>query len=280
MRHYSQTLRALGITTTLLFSVYTYADDDAPKPTSAGDIGGNVKSFFGNLGKGVTIRKAYDEYDVVSRGIIPGKGAGYCLKGEPMPHLNSASNQVNLALVPCSTLEQSGQFQRVAKAATSASPSGVAAGTNDGGVAPDPTKQCTQHHVAVDNGTGDQYCMRKDGTVVGITHYAKKADGSGYDMAYEPLKQSVSIGVLKVGGGVDSNGNTTLPGNVQAGWDKVDRIQKEGMEKIQADSAARESTNAEKSMIRKAAFEKCKPLISSDNSQMDAFKGCVKNATK
>lgn len=156
--------------------------------------------------------------------------------------------------------------------------SGAGGGSNAAQV--DPSKQCTQHHVPVDNGTGDQYCMRKDGTVVGIIHYTRKTDGSGYDMAYEPFKQSVSIGVLKAGGGVDSSGNTTLPANVQAGWDNVDRIQKEGMAKIQADSAARESANADKSMMRRAAMDKCKPLIKGGDAQMTAFKACFKEATQ
>jgi hypothetical protein len=54
---YGQSVRALGIATALIFSVHALAEDDGSKPTSAADIGGNVKSFFDNLGKGVTIRK-------------------------------------------------------------------------------------------------------------------------------------------------------------------------------------------------------------------------------
>jgi hypothetical protein len=280
MQHYcNQLLRALEITTALLFSVHAYADDDVPKPTSAGDIGGNIKSFFGNLGKGVAVRKPYEEYDVVSRGIVPGRGPGYCLKGEPMPHLESASNQVSLAVIPCKTLEETGQFQRVTKAATAtASPSGAAGSTDRQFV--DTSNTCTYHLVPTSDGTGDQWCMVKDGRVIGRSHYTMNKTTGQYDETFTRLKEPVNIGVLKAGGGVDSNGKVTLPANVQAGWDNVDRIQREGTARIQAESAARESANADKSMMRKAAFEKCKPLISSDNSQMDAFKACVKNATK
>lgn len=107
-RNRIHTLRAVAITTTLIFNAYAHADGDGTQPSSAADVGGNTKSFFGKLGTGVAIRKPYAAYDVVSRGVVPGRGPGYCLHGEPMPHLESASNQVNLALVPCKTLEESG----------------------------------------------------------------------------------------------------------------------------------------------------------------------------
>lgn len=280
MPHYcNQSLLVFGITTALLFSVHAYADDDVPKPTSAGDISGNIKSFFGNLGKGVTVRKPYEEYDVVSRGVIPGKGAGYCLKGEPMPHIESAPNQVNLALIPCKTLEGTGQFQRVAKATTAAATTGGASGSTDREFV-DTSKICTYGQVPTRDGTGDQWCTMQDGMVIGRSHYTMNKATGNYEETLTRLKKPVSIGVLKAGGGVDNNGNATLPANVQAGWDNVDRIQKEGTARIQAESAARESANAERTMTRKAAFEKCKPLISSDNAQMTAFKACVKNATQ
>ena len=80
--------------------------------------------------------------------------------------------------------------------------------------------------------------------------------------------------------GVREDASVAAPTNVQASWDKVDRIKNEGIKKNEADSAARDSANADKDLMRKAAFEKCKPLISGDNSQMDAFKACFKNATK
>ncbi|MEQ1601459.1 MAG: hypothetical protein ABL885_06790 [Methylophilaceae bacterium] len=77
-----------------------------------------------------------------------------------------------------------------------------------------------------------------------------------------------------------AGGGSSRPAAAQAGWDKVDRIQLEGTARIEAESAARESANAEKSVMRKAAFEKCKPLINSDNSKMDAFKACFRDATR
>ncbi len=36
----------------------------------------------------------------------------------------------------------------------------------------------------------------------------------------------------------------------------------------------------ERSLIRKAAYEKCKPLLATDNARMDAFKACFNNALK
>lgn len=262
MAQKARILALAAVAAAALFSASPSLAQDRPlqvasndtRPTSAGDIQGNVNSFFGNVGKGIVVRGAYDPYDVVSRGVVPGKGPGYCLKGESLPHLEgAAANQVSLSLAPCSVLEQSGAFQRVAKAATS-TPS--AQGVNDAqGTAVDPTKVCTQLHVPVDNGTGDQYCMRKDGTVVGLIHYTRKTNGPGYDMAYEPLKQSVSIGVLKAGGGVASNGNVVLPANVQAGWDNVDAMKAQGLAKIQADQAARDAQLARNNATRKQAFK-------------------------
>ena len=270
------TLWALAFTAA--FTAHAYADDDPPKPTSAGDVSGNIKSFFNGLGKGVTVRKPYEEYDVVSRGVVPGRGAGYCLKGEPMPHLDSAANQVNLALIPCKTLEETGQFQRVTKAATGASPSAAGGGSNAAAV--DPSKQCTYHQIPTRDGTGDQWCVMKDGQAIGRVHYVMNKATGNYEQEFTRFAKPVSSGVLTAGGGVGSGGNAALPANVQAGWDNVDRIKADGMKKIEADSAARTSANAEKSMLRKAAFAKCKPLIGGDNGKMDAFKACVHDATQ
>jgi hypothetical protein len=80
--------------------------------------------------------------------------------------------------------------------------------------------------------------------------------------------------------GTRADGSFALSENVQAGWDKVDRIQREGIAKIEADGAARDSANSEKSIMRQAAFEKCRPLIQGDNSKMEAFKTCFNNAIK
>lgn len=143
----------------------------------------------------------------------------------------------------------------------------------------DPSKYCTQSMVPVDDGTGDQWCTRHDAMVIGRVHFEMNKGTGNYEQRFTRFDKAVSIGILQEGGKVDSQGNVTLPSNVQAGWDKVDRIQKEGNAKIQADMEARDASNAEKSMTRKAAFEKCKPLIKTDNAKMDAFKACVKEAT-
>lgn len=230
------------------------ASNDTARPTSAGDISGNVSSFFGNLGKGVTIRKPYEEYDVVSRGVVPGKGPGYCLKGESMPHLNSASNVVSLGVIPCSTLEQSGAFQRVAKAATATSPSGVA-GATGGEAAIDPSKQCTYFQKPVDDGTGDQWCMMRDGMVIGRVHYVMNKETGNYEQTLTRLKKPVSSGILSAGGGVDGAGNVKLPANVQAGWDNLDAMKAQGLAKIQADQATRDSQTASNRQARKEAFK-------------------------
>ncbi|TAK91030.1 MAG: hypothetical protein EPO06_06855 [Burkholderiaceae bacterium] len=80
--------------------------------------------------------------------------------------------------------------------------------------------------------------------------------------------------------GLRADGSAAPQENVQAGWNKVDQTQREGMAKNEADSAARQSASADQSMLRKAAYEKCKPLIGSDNSKMEAFKSCYNNALK
>ena len=77
-----------------------------------------------------------------------------------------------------------------------------------------------------------------------------------------------------------ADGSTVLPANVQAGWDNVDRIQREGAARIQAQGADQQSANADRALLRKAAFEKCKPLIKGDNAKMEAFKACVAKATE
>ena len=101
-----------------------------------------------------------------------------------------------------------------------------------------------------------------------------------YEDQFTRFENPVSIGVLTAGGGVGKGGNATLPANAQAGWDNVDRIRNDGIKKIEADNAARTAANAEKSMTRKAAYEKCKPLIGGDTGKMDAFKACVHDATQ
>jgi hypothetical protein len=269
-RFHQPALWALGFTA--VFTAHAYADDDPPKPTSAGDVGGNIKSFFNGLGKGVTVRQPYAEYDVVSRGVVPGRGAGYCLKGEPMPHLESAANQVNLALIPCKTLEEAGQFQRVTNGATAASP---AQGVGGSAASVDPSKQCTYHQIPIRDGTGDQWCVMKDGHAIGRVHYVMNKTTGNYEQEFTRFEKPVSSGVLTAGGG-----NPALPANAQAGWDNLDRMKADGFKKIEADSAARASANAEKSMTRKAAYAKCKPLIDGDNAKMDAFKACVHDATQ
>jgi len=277
--HFSQALRALAFTTALLSGACAFAADETPKPATAGDVGGNGKGFFGNLGKGVTIRKPYEEYAVVSRGIVPGKGPGYCLMGESLPHLESAPSTVNLALVPCKTLEDAGQFQRVANAATPASSPGQAGRTGDA-ASIDPSKQCTYFHKPVGDGTGDQWCMMRDGMVIGRVHYEMNKQTGNYEPTLTRLEKPVSIGILAAGGSVDSKGNVKLPDNVQAGWDKVDRMKDEGAARVKAESEATQAANADKSVMRKAAMEKCKPLIKGDDAKMTAFKACFKDATQ
>lgn len=245
----------VGVTPTMAAqSSVQVASNGTARPTSAGDIPGNVNSFFNGLGKGVTERKPYEEYEIVSRGTVPGKGPGYCLKGEAMPHLSSAPNQISLALIPCSTLEQSGAFQRVAKATTSTAPAGVAAGSNGEDPAVDPSKQCTYFQEPIRDGTGDQWCMMRDGMVIGRVHWIPKPDGANVQ-EFTRFKKPVSVGVLKAGGGVDSKGNVTLPANVQAGWDNLDKMQAQGLAKIQADDAARKEQMARNNVARKKAFK-------------------------
>jgi hypothetical protein len=161
----------------------------------------------------------------------------------------------------------------------SGSANGWAGVSGSNAAAVDPSKYCTQSMVPVDDGTGDQWCTRHDAMVIGRVHYEMNKNTGNYEQKFTRFDKAVSIGILQEGGKVDSKGNVTLPANVQSGWDKVDRIQKEGIAKNQADMDARDAANADKSMMRKAAFERCKPLIKNDNAKMDAFKVCVKNAT-
>jgi len=285
-KHSILTIIAL-VTGFAVFAQSSYADE-CEKPTSAGDVLGNLKSFGCNLGKGVTIRKPYEEYDVVSRGVVPGLGAGYCLKGEPMPHLNSPSNHVNIALIPCSTLESSGQFRRVAAATTGTSGTGAsrsdvntpAVGTITSGKDlrfadcygrfTEPAEQQQIAAAGMPDPKAYKLCLnRRTGAPESLLNLSPE-NRHMYDLP----KGFTTVD------GQREDGSLALPANAQAGWDKVDRIQKEGIEKIQADSAARESANADKDLIRKAAFEKCKPLISGDNSRMESFKTCFQKATK
>jgi hypothetical protein len=233
-------------------SLIQIASNDA-HPTSADDISGNVHSFLSHVGEGVTIRKPYDPYNVVSRGIIPGHGAGYCLKGKPMPHINSAPNQVNLALIPCSTLESTGQFQRVATAATDSTGTSIQGGGNGKAAAIDPSQYCTQHQIPVDDGTGDQWCMRKNAMVIGRVHYIMK--NSNYVPVFTRFEKEVSVGILQEGGRVDAKGNVVLPANVQAGWDKLDADKAAGLAKIQADDTAHKAQMERNNQARRAAFK-------------------------
>lgn len=269
-------------------TAHAYAEDDPPKPTSAGDVSGNIKSFFNGLGKGVTVRQPYAEYEVVSRGVVPGRGAGYCLKGEPMPHLEKASNVVSLALIPCSTLESSGAFQRVATATAGTSATGAArpdantpaVGTITSGKDlrfadchgrfTEPAEQQQIAAAGMPNPKAYKLCMNNR---TGAPESLLNLEPSNRHM-YDLPKGFTTVD------GQREDGSRALPANVQAGWDNVDRIRNEGIKKNEADSAARETANADKAMLRKAAYEKCKPLIGGDNGKMDAFKACVHDATR
>ena len=155
----------------------------------------------------------------------------------------------------------------------------AAGGTTDG-AASDPSKQCTYFHKAVGDGTGDQWCMMRDGMVIGRIHYVMNKETGNYEQTFTRLKKPVSSGILSAGGSVDADGNVKLPDNVQAGWDNVDRMKNEGAARVKAESAANQAANADKAMVRKAAMEKCKPLIKGDDAHMSAFKACFANATR
>jgi hypothetical protein len=77
-----------------------------------------------------------------------------------------------------------------------------------------------------------------------------------------------------------SDGKLALPAEVQAGWDKVDREKDQGYARIKAETTANQAANADKAMMRKAAMEKCKPLIRGGDAQMTAFKACFKEASQ
>jgi hypothetical protein len=150
------------------------ANDSAP-PTSAGDISGNVRSFFDNLGKGVKITP---NRTIVATGYLPGRGQGVCYEGEKLPVIvqpetaGQIGGKLQIALLPCDALIANGAFQRVATTTAAAAP----------GVAPAPAKPTDYPppppgYLERSKGemclsvliprTTDHLCVRRDGTPTG-----------------------------------------------------------------------------------------------------------------
>ena len=159
MPHLRLRMRRAGAIAVVLLAPALAHAEDCEKPTSAGDIVGNLKSFGCNLGKDVKVRQPYEAAPkIVAVGMLPGLPApprGYdynavCFEGEKLPQAmqpdwyDGRSGVVGGTLhfsaaqvLPCANLIANGAFRRVASSATNtATNTATNAATPDGAAAP------------------------------------------------------------------------------------------------------------------------------------------------